>query len=170
MRGEYHNKVLLTNHLLGSPPLARGILIIVRCKCFPNGITPACAGNTNCFFLCKFLRRDHPRLRGEYSFHTRGLLVNRGSPPLARGILKQMFFSIDCMRITPACAGNTIKASWCATTIRDWGSPPLARGILPLTIFVPLCVGITPACAGNTKLEIELRLYNRDHPRLRGEY
>ena len=50
-------------------------------------------------------------------------------------------------RITPACAGNTIKASWCATTIRDHprlrgeyerifrkstsqtGSPPLARGI-----------------------------------------
>ena len=31
-------------------------------------------------------------------------------------------------------------------------------------------IGITPACAGNTLQITEQLIYNRDHPRLRGEY
>ena len=50
------------------------------------------------------------------------------------------------------------------------GSPPHARGI-PDEEFAKLPpVGITPACAGNTLREQIILAFNRDHPRMRGEY
>ena len=92
------------------------------------------------------------------------------------------------MRITPACAGNTILqvagnlTAWDHPRLRGeyrcrhqrrlsaTGSPPLARGI-PATFGEYYGMfGITPACAGNTTRYTGHKRPRRDHPRLRGEY
>ena len=72
---------------MGSPPLARGIHVLVIKDYHPVRITPACAGNTFLDLLIHFLWQDHPRLRGEYSFGVNRSRLSPGSPPLARGIL-----------------------------------------------------------------------------------
>ena len=86
LRGEYGRLPVPLIVPVGSPPLARGIRIIVDVNNSFLGITPACAGNTA--FLCKmcFHPEDHPRLRGEYSITQVISTVVAGSPPLARGI------------------------------------------------------------------------------------
>ena len=71
--------------MVGSPPLARG-KVIVRVVPTPNGrITPACAGKRKGSLV--FLREveDHPRLRGEKSSIFVNIAFIIGSPPLARG-------------------------------------------------------------------------------------
>ena len=50
---------------------------------------------------------DHPRLRGEYTSTLQMALPQRGSPPLARGVLWVRVRTILRLRITPACAGST---------------------------------------------------------------
>ena len=92
----------------------------------------------------------------------------KGSPPLARGKQPLVWRLKKRGRITPACAGKTVKPDWFGKDIRDHprlrgeninvtfqklndqGSPPLARGKLPLiTLYFPVA-RITPACAGKT--------------------
>ena len=91
-------------------------------------------------------------------------------------------------RITPAYAGNT---SWCVSRFRtykdhprlrgehisicryryvDSGSPPLTRGTRCGSFLHPVCGGITPAYAGNTLVDKVVKVWYRDHPRLRGEH
>ena len=147
MRGEY---VLFSHHsrkLLGSPPLARGILN-VRCHLHHNvGITPACAGNTGKLMIRFCLIWDHPRLRGEYFIYSLYCFLFLGSPPLARRILYSDGLTRLFDGITPACAGNTELKHYSENRKRDHprlrgeyscifncngagrGSPPLARGI-----------------------------------------
>ena len=86
MRGEYRGSRRCISAVQGSPPHARGILDAVTKVATWGGITPACAGNTlqNC--LPRFLRRDHPRMRGEYFSNTLESWEAEGSPPHARGI------------------------------------------------------------------------------------
>lgn len=50
------------------------------------------------------------------------------------------------------------------------GSPLLARGIQDVFPCLGIHLGITPACAGNTRLPLNVCIFGRDHPRLRGEY
>ena len=68
LRGEYPSNLRGQKCRRGSPPLARGIPVsnvkLVRC----DGITPACAGNTLPSTCQLYPNRDHPRLRGEYTF------------------------------------------------------------------------------------------------------
>ena len=129
MRGEY--PFIQQSHMSdpGSPPHARGIprqLFIA--VCIP-GITPACAGNTRPYQQYASVHRDHPRMRGEYPFHTaflqhfrdhprmrgeyqerkRGIMMDAGSPPHARGIQNRLEDPDLFLGITPACAGNTLK-------------------------------------------------------------
>ena len=73
------------------------------------GITPACAGNTFLTFLINFVSEDHPRMRGEYLFASAIIAYMAGSPPHARGILPKLAEGAVQIRITPACAGNTLK-------------------------------------------------------------
>ena len=127
-------------------------------------------------------------MRGEYERERLNELFDKGSPPLARGIL---ISASDCGLldgITPACAGNTFLAEMHRTGEGDHprlrgeyfsnssqtfgvrGSPPLARGIRIMRYIVVIWVGITPACAGNTIISYRSSRSFRDHPRLRGEY
>ena len=168
LRGEYPSADKIQKIAEGSPPLARGIPSW-NLLCIPaEGITPACAGNTVSDPYHSRSPRDHPRLRGEY-FSTRIWNdTQKGSPPLARGILSSAKTHILSAGITPACAGNTLSSRSRPASHRDHprlrgeyffrtpcqpfmlGSPPLARGIRKSGRTGKSDHGITPACAGNT--------------------
>lgn len=72
-------------------------------------LTPACAGNTHNIQTVCAGYRAHPRMRGEYGkiFGFQALLP--GSPPHARGIPTYVVTFLGYSRLTPACAGNTLK-------------------------------------------------------------
>ena len=168
LRGEYGRLPVPLIVPVGSPPLARGIRIIVDVNNSFLGITPACAGNTMTRASVLRTSGDHPRLRGEYWCCLWNGSGKPGSPPLARGILLDARESLEKARITPACAGNTLRILNSIPSVRDHprlrgeymvrlkssgnarGSPPLARGIRTDTCDPELTKGITPACAGNT--------------------
>ena len=154
---------------MGSPPLARGIHVLVIKDYHPVRITPACAGNTVCNGSARTGAWDHPRLRGEYCDFVFWCCHLWGSPPLARGILVKAVLPNLPSGITPACAGNTRKLGRSTIGMKDHprlrgeyarafafqsastGSPPLARGI-PSGVPAPGGFArITPACAGNTE-------------------
>ena len=188
MRGEYQVVGVLYDRDAGSPPLARGIRCTEEYNPLIPRITPACAGNTKHLLKNPLRTKDHPRLRGEYFSLNATPDMILGSPPLARGIRMILNARHNRLGITPACAGNTIKKRHCPTAPGDhprlrgeyqqrvWnsmtrsGSPPLARGILYNIIAASYRHRITPACAGNTLVYMDSNDFQRDHPRLRGEY
>ena len=147
MRGEYQVYKRKRVARKGSPPLARGILRPNSINIGFARITPACAGNTDLRERISTVYKDHPRLRGEYVSTRPCQTVDRGSPPLARGIRPELRAGSHQSGITPACAGNTPLMSSVRTAPRDHprlrgeyfcrlphftiiiGSPPLARGI-----------------------------------------
>ena len=94
---------------LGSPPHARGTLAVSSVVCPWTGITPACAGNTDADAWSLDYRRDHPRMRGEHLLRNLFKTEIPGSPPHARGTRKDMVPDPKADRITPACAGNTLR-------------------------------------------------------------
>ena len=109
LRGEYTLRNKSSFRCMGSPPLARGIRKYCREMGYTHGITPACAGNTQNLTLGEAIDRDHPRLRGEYFYCESLRMEVVGSPPLARGIHSKFTTNSTTSRITPACAGNTLK-------------------------------------------------------------
>ena len=110
-----------------------------------------------------------------------------GSPPHARGRQSAMQESFIDSRITPACAGKTLKRMMAANPGRDHprmrgedrmverrfgeslGSPPHARGRHRRSCWTPEGFSITPACAGKTRRGHRPGDRCRDHPRMRGE-
>ena len=188
MRGEYQVVGVLYDRDAGSPPLARGIRCTEEYNPLIPRITPACAGNTKHLLKNPLRTKDHPRLRGEYFSLNATPDMILGSPPLARGILSSINSIVSGYGITPACAGNTKIADGNVAATEDhprlrgeyqqrvWnsmtrsGSPPLARGILYNIIAASYRHRITPACAGNTLVYMDSNDFQRDHPRLRGEY
>ena len=91
-----------------------------------------------------------------------------GSPPHVRGPQKQEGVTKLFVRITPACAGTTLRRYQTELDDRDhprmcgdhWlckldnllilGSPPHVRGPLLSLLEQDGMIGITPACAGTT--------------------
>ena len=107
LRGEYLSDFTSAILSLGSPPLARGILDFASSPPKTLRITPACAGNTKPDLREQRAVRDHPRLRGEYDGWINIPEIDKGSPPLARGIPDNLRVPLRLSGITPACAGNT---------------------------------------------------------------
>ena len=187
LRGEQNGDGTVTVGGVGSPPLARGTVVPHAGGCAEAGITPACAGNSRWNCGRTPWAWDHPRLRGEQA-DSRSLSFGvQGSPPLARGTACHLAGHGGGLGITPACAGNRCRSSWCACPSGDHprlrgeqsdlgrvvavqvGSPPLARGTVS-SLLVMLCGrGITPACAGNSRGRARGSVWRQDHPRLRGE-
>ena len=66
LRGEYLQYFFCVDSIVGSPPLTRGIRVLIRLLTCQNGITPAYAGNTATPLRRLHSPKDHPRLRGEY--------------------------------------------------------------------------------------------------------
>ena len=168
LRGEYKRSRRSMKEQTGSPPLARGVQLLIIFILQYVRITPACAGST---FLFNSLTE-----------------LFMGSPPLARGVRLIMVRVGSARRITPACAGSTHLQTDKDNLEKDHprlrgeyyvdvqysknhlGSPPLARGVLPLPCITTFHFRITPACAGSTLFFSPLHPFKKDHPRLRGEY
>ena len=147
MCGEYLSEAITCRPIPGSPPHVRGILCKNLGMCADEGITPACAGNTNGGLEGSIFCRDHPRMCGEYFTRNRNTSNFTGSPPHVRGILAVVVWLALPAGITPACAGNT-RIYYCGLkhsgdhprmcgeydqhtnnfTLR-LGSPPHVRGI-----------------------------------------
>ena len=93
----------------GSPPRVRGKVGIILLSIATLRITPACAGKRSTGAEAQVDHRDHPRVCGEKSRSVCAFLRALGSPPRVRG----KAFSDNCacpaIRITPACAGKSIK-------------------------------------------------------------
>ena len=152
------------------------------------GITPAYAGNTLHTYCYQSVIRDHPRLRGEHHSSYTSFPLSQGSPPPTRGTHRILSSLLACPRITPAYAGNTLKAELSQKLEEDHprlrgehlmkldrdqlleGSPPPTRGTPKPDILTIYFSGITPAYAGNTSILEQNQRGNRDHPRLRGEH
>ena len=146
LRGEQVSRICRAVLSLGSPPLARGTVVIKRHVRVHNGITPACAGNSYLVIYQCHKTGDHPRLRGEQPSRKDVYAQIEGSPPLARGTEMKLINDLSEQRITPACAGNRkifllIKCSVKdhprlrgeqlnaeSKKLQEQGSPPLARG------------------------------------------
>ena len=113
-------------------------------------------------------RGDHPRVCGDYPWFCLPLFVARGSPPRVRGLLPLPLVVPDLVRITPACAGTTLRDLYVRRGDQDhprvcgdyWsaprftsgstGSPPRVRGLLGREWDSFIAIRITPACAGTT--------------------
>ena len=109
LRGEQDRAIAFGNEIMGSPPLARRTALHVIAEVAQTGITPACAGNSLSAPMKSLGAEDHPRLRGEQAVCAAYVYNDIGSPPLARGTVKQRVFFLGHRRITPACAGNRTK-------------------------------------------------------------
>ena len=171
MRGEDPYRAWSSPALRGSPPHARGRLILR--------------------LPCRMSHKDHPRMRGEDLIGQRqqdhrlritpacagktGLRMSVstfriGSPPHARGRLEITTYTGNPIRITPACAGKTqtptlggprynkrhakrlVVTNPHAWRTKGLGSPPHARGRHLALDSLDDFLGITPACAGKTAL------------------
>ena len=105
-----------------------------------------------------------------------------------REIRIAVFVSFNFLRITPACAGNTIKpelvhrlnqdhprmcGKYLWSTLGDFfstGSPPHVREIRGNKATRHRVMRITPACAGNTSVGHAHIQKHQDHPRMCGKY
>ena len=65
--GEYFNRAFQNVNVQGSSPLVRGIRRYPPYKPLVHRIIPACAGNTCQCLQPQELKKDHPRLCGEYT-------------------------------------------------------------------------------------------------------
>ena len=108
MRGEKEHKRSLQALNSGSPPHARGKVIIGVEHGGRVGITPACAGKSSSGSRTPRRCRDHPRMRGEKSNATRFFKKSMGSPPHARGKDRVPDVLERRAGITPACAGKSL--------------------------------------------------------------
>ena len=132
----------------GSPPLARGKLANPVEQCTGTRITPACAGKTVFLSPYHIALEDHPRLRGENSLRFRTRCTLRGSPPLARGKLYELWLLDTPHMDHPRLRGENPTPPMITSAVR--GSPPLARGKLSMANGNAEIYRITPACAGKT--------------------
>mgnify|MGYP006878945930 CR=1 FL=1 len=101
--------VSVRSTILGSPPRVREKHIVNQVCHFRTRITPACAGKTTFSAFAFMIPRDHPRVCGKNSANLSGQLANLGSPPRVREKLFVTFVLCLKLRITPACAGKTLK-------------------------------------------------------------
>ena len=172
----------------GSPPLARGTLLLTRRSRQRRRLTPARAGNTLPSSLLPVPLAAHPRSRGEHVNLMNLTHGKCGSPPLARGTLIAYWVSTFLLRLTPARAGNTTYRVIRIITppahprsrgehlmlfrrrSAGCGSPPLARGTPCNYARNRGIFRLTPARAGNTKPVRWICDTCAAHPRSRGEH
>ena len=74
-------------------------------------ITPACAGTTKKVYRISNPTQDHPCMCGDYLLSFSVITTPLGSPLHVRGLLIVCHCNYYPPRITPACAGTTLKRS-----------------------------------------------------------
>ena len=150
-------------------------------------ITPACAGNRSEGDHTMEEKRDHPRVCGEQPWRGGGRLLGWGSPPRVRGTGAFYRDGRRKQRITPACAGNSMRGRDAPQAVKDHprvcgeqlvpanisshfvGSPPRVRGTVASAGNQSSNLRITPACAGNRIQFAHRNDHTKDHPRVCGE-
>ena len=188
MRGEHSDHYTPIHNWIGSPPHARGARRIRRELLGVAVDHPRMRGEHGQSPRDHHGAPDHPRMRGEHREMVQRIVPASGSPPHARGALGAALLEGVFPRITPACAGSTLRSDTLPPRSRDHprmrgehqdtrrtcvsrhGSPPHARGAHPARWRVASRQGITPACAGSTRLRHERDARGADHPRMRGEH
>ena len=187
-RGVYARLATLLRAMMGSSPLARGLLDVHIAGLPRNGIIPARAGFTQDLRGREAPSADHPRSRGVYQACSPEPDSTHGSSPLARGLHTLGYKPPTIPRIIPARAGFT---DWCCLRrCRCWdhprsrgvyvhlappmpqilGSSPLARGLPKEKTDAAIKARIIPARAGFTSTSRRCACRRRDHPRSRGVY
>ena len=167
-RGVYHQYSVMEARFQGSSPLARGLLRDLVGKTVNVGIIPARAGFTQMSTKMNEIMPDHPRSRGVYVKEGSVYDVNSGSSPLARGLRIVNIPNLAEIRIIPARAGFTRRAT--ESLLLGPGSSPLARGLLLHGAHSDLDLRIIPARAGFTPPSQTPDAHASDHPRSRGVY
>ena len=187
-RGVYAPWARIPLRHVGSSPLARGLQHWQQVVVGQARIIPARAGFTRGDRGQVSVLGDHPRSRGVYVVFEGHFTADRGSSPLARGLLKVGHQLRVLLRIIPARAGFTTEVTLCNVPWEDhprsrgvyvleqppapWpgGSSPLARGLLTYNEASLNEYGIIPARAGFTLRTPSPNRRARDHPRSRGVY
>ena len=80
-----------------------------KLEVFRVGITPAYAGKSAVHSEATPNNRDHPRVCGEKKACCFHVCHCTGSPPRMRGKDNQLGDSSNDLRITPACAGKSVR-------------------------------------------------------------
>ncbi len=106
MRGEKDKKLTQLQKARGSPPHARGKVVLAARSLTIDGITPACAGKSAIIPYIVVADKDHPRMRGEKFSLSSLIFASQGSPPHARGKVPICGIHNAYWGITPACAGK----------------------------------------------------------------
>ena len=119
MCGEQGSKRNKAIHVVGSPPRVRGTVLKNVLHRTKNGITPACAGNSQDLIDQLGDVEDHPRVCGEQRISSANTLVHLGSPPRVRGTANRASNRAETARITPACAGNRLAHELTCFVLRD---------------------------------------------------
>ena len=137
---------LVSRPLLGSSPLARGLLPFTYRDGFTYRIIPARAGFTVLQSSGIRTRRDHPRSRGVYYMADTNLEMAKGSSPLARGLRWRGLDGAYGWRIIPARAGFT----WASVNVGNESEDhPRSRGVYLIDVHdYVIAVGSSPLARG----------------------
>ena len=79
--------------MVGSSPLARGLLERLATQVGDGRIIPARAGFTQVMVVRRDNQVDHPRSRGVYIPESPLVILRTGSSPLARGLRRDLLMS-----------------------------------------------------------------------------
>ena len=171
-----------------SPPRVRGAPCGELPSVWLNRLTPACAGSTLSVTEHPAPETTHPRVCGEHHDQQGPQTVHGDSPPRVRGARHHRVQRCRRVRLTPACAGSTIRPSTCPhrapTHPRVCGehsgdgghvvgvddSPPRVRGAPGGRGLAARQRRLTPACAGSTTGVGARRESGPTHPRVCGEH
>ena len=140
--------------LLGSSPLARGLLSRILRGGRRWRIIPARAGFTDAGQGDGRAQSDHPRSRGVYAQLRKGAQASMGSSPLARGLPIPHNVRNHGLGIIPARAGFT----WtCGGSERSTGDHPRSRGVYAKTSGgVTQAEGSSPLARGLRRARLRL--------------
>ena len=108
--GEQETAAVYEDWQAGSPPRVRGTGYSFSPSRTNLGITPACAGNSPAAGRQALTEEDHPRVCGEQQQLACACCYHTGSPPRVRGTGLHLKTVLGAVGITPACAGNRIRA------------------------------------------------------------
>ena len=188
IRGEHSRCRTTASAVRGSSPHTRGAPPLRSTRPAGTRIIPAYAGSTGSTSHKPSGMPDHPRIRGEHVDGREFFVDAPGSSPHTRGAQGNPDVHRNRLRIIPAYAGSTRRASPRPSARRDHprirgehttaggsprislGSSPHTRGALGVYDGIVEFTGIIPAYAGSTSPKGEKVGAGRDHPRIRGEH
>ena len=151
---------------MGSSPRARGAASRAPRRRSRTRIIPARAGSRGAWRAPVAEPRDHPRARGEQRAPSARYTTGMGSSPRAGSRTSKTWVyyrAWDHPRARGAELGNTLG------DLPGGGSSPRARGAGTRSGGGAEVYGIIPARAGSSVVWLAINLYQRDHPRARGE-